>query len=158
VPADLPFDVVVTGSGDLNLAHRAALTHASTARGDLIIKSCAGGMTAKTGRGNVIVYAHRGALDVHTRVGDMQAFVPEPGQHIRLITGQGTVQCHVPESLEFEVDARAEVGKIKNSFGLEVQTVGKYGAVMAGARGGGSVKIVLRTGSGHLSLSPHRFD
>ncbi|MBX3463674.1 MAG: hypothetical protein KF830_10910 [Planctomycetes bacterium] len=157
LPADLPLEVRIQGNGHVTVGNRLAETVVETGRGDLRFEACAGGVRARTGRGMVIAFEHRGDLDVVSKVGDMQAFVREPGERIRLATGQGTVQCHVPAEADFEVDARAETGRVGNGFGLPSETVGRFGAVLAGVRGSGRTKIVLRTGSGHLSLSPHRF-
>ena len=157
VPPDIPLEVRIRANGDITIANRRAATDAETGRGDLRFPACSGGLRARTGRGNVIAYEHRGDLDILTKVGDMQVFVPEPGERIRLVTGQGTVQCFVPVALDFELDARAETGRAAaKAFGLESETVGEYGAVLMGVRGTGRTKIVLRTGSGHLSLSPHK--
>lgn len=158
VPPDVALELRILSNGDATVANRQAPTDVSTGRGDLRFPACSGGLRAKTGRGNVIVYDHRGDLDIVTKVGNMQAFVVEPGERIRLGTGEGTVQCHVPAGLDFELDARAETGKaVADGFGLESQSVGEYGAVLTGLRGTGRTKIVLRTGSGHLSLSPRNF-
>ncbi len=157
LPAELPVEVRIRGNGHVTVANRRAETVVDTGRGDLRFEACAGAVRARTGRGMVIAFEHRGDLDVHCKVGDMQAFVREPGERIRLVTGQGTVQCHVPTALEFDLDARAETGRIGNGFGLTTERVGEFGAVLTGVRGAGRTKIVLRTGSGHLSLSPHRF-
>jgi hypothetical protein len=158
LPPDLPVELVITGSGHVTMAGRTGATKAETGRGDLRFEGCAGGVSARTGRGNVIVFEHRGELDVHTMVGDMQAFVREPARRIRLVTGQGTVQLLVPAATPFDVDARAELGKIGNGFGLVAQKVARYGAAMVGRQGAGSVAIVLRTGAGHLAFSPKSFD
>jgi hypothetical protein len=155
VPPEILLEVHVRGNGNINVKNRRAATDVRTARGDLRLEQCIGSLRGRTGRGNVIVNDHRGDLDIVAKVGNMQAFVDEPGEHIRLVTGEGTVQCHVPDELDFQLDARAETGKaVASGFGLKSETVDKYGAVLTGAQGSGRTKIVLRTGSGHLSLSP----
>ena len=154
LPADLPLAIVISGSGHVTVANRTASTHVETGRGDLRFEHCAGGVKAETGRGMVIAFDHRGNLDIDTKVGDMQAFVREPGDLIRLVTGKGTVQCHVPPTIEFDLDARAEVGHIGNGFGLQAQPVLDFGRVLLGKRGSARTKVVLRTGSGHLSIAP----
>ena len=156
LPADLPLTIVISGSGHVTVANRTARTHVETGRGDLRFEHCAGGVKAATGRGMVIAFDHRGNLDIQAMVGDMQAFVREPGDLIRLDTGKGTVQCHVPSSIEFDLDARAEVGHIGNGFGLESERVREFGCVLVGKRGSARTKVVLRTGSGHLSIAPSR--
>jgi hypothetical protein len=158
LPADIELEVVVAENGHVTLEDRAARSLVTTGRGDLRFGRCAGGIEARTGRGTVIVFGHRGDLDVHTMVGDLNVFVAEPGERIRLITGKGTVQCHVPESIEFEVDARAEVGRVGNGFGLEVQSIGDFGAALVGRRGAGTTAVVLRTGSGRISFTPRKAD
>ena len=100
----------------------------------------------------LIAFGHRGDLDVRSGSGDMQAFVEQPGAKITLSTGKGTVQCHVPDDLAFEVDARAEIGRVGDDFGLMVQKVGDYSASLAGKVGAGTTKIVLRTAAGHIGL------
>ncbi len=158
VPPTLPVEVVVGGSGHVTLADRAAATKVTTGRGDLRFERCTGSLTARTGRGNVIAFEHRGDIDLDAGFGDMQVFVRQPGGHIRLVTGQGTVQCHVPPTTGFEVDAAASIGRIGNGFGLEAQKPTQYSAVLRGKVGDGATSIVLRTGSGHLSLSPKVYD
>lgn len=156
VPPGVELEIVVAGNGHVTVANRAAPTRVETGRGDLRFENCSGNLVGRTGRGYVIAFGHRGILDVDTRAGDMQAFVEEPGALIRLVTGQGTVQCQVPADSGLDVDARAEQGKIGNGFGLEVQRVGTYGAALVGKVGSARTKVVLRTGSGHLSIAPQR--
>jgi hypothetical protein len=154
LPAELPLEIVIAGSGHVTLARRQARSKVKTGRGDLRFEDCHGGVQARTGRGNVIAFGHHGDLDVHTTVGDMQAFVETPDKLCRLVTGQGTVQLHVPRETPFDVDARAEIGRIGNGFGLTAQTVARYGAALVGKQGAASTAVVMRTGAGHLSFTP----
>ena len=158
VPAGIELEVIVSENGHVTLEDRGARSVVRTGRGDLRFGRCAGGVEARTGRGTVLAFGHRGDLDVRSMAGDVQALVEQPGDDIRLVTGQGTVQCRVPESLQFELDARAEIGKIGTGFDLEVQRVGEFGAVLVGREGAGSTRVVLRTGSGHIAFVPHKFD
>ena len=153
LPADMPLEIVITGSGHVTLGDRKAPSQVRTGRGDLRFENCAGGVVAKTGSGNVIAFGHRGDVDLQTNLGDMQVFVREPGSKVRLITGQGTVQCYLPTVAQFEVDARVEKGKIGNSFGLTAERVQEFGAVLVGTVGSGATKVILRSGSGHIALS-----
>lgn len=156
LPADLPLEVVVAGNGHVTMADRTAPTRVRTGRGDLRFERCKADVAARTGTGNVIAFDQAGDVDLETGLGDMQVFVQQPARSITLVTGQGTVQCHVPPTCGFVVDAVASVGKIGNGFGLDAEQKG-YSAELRGAQGDGAVKIVLRTGSGHLSLSPKRW-
>ncbi|HEX6813761.1 MAG TPA: DUF4097 family beta strand repeat-containing protein [Planctomycetota bacterium] len=158
VPADLPLAIVITGSGHVTVANRKASTNVNTGRGDLRFEHCASLVKAETGRGTVIAFDHRGDLDIRTMIGDMQAFVREPRELIRLETGKGTVQCHVPATIEFNLDARAEIGHIGNGFGLRAEKVLDFGRVLVGKRGSARTEVVLRTGSGHLSIGPRDFE
>ena len=157
VPSDLTLEIAVAGSGHITVANRRGRTLIDTGRGDLRFEHCRGPVRAKTGRGMVIAFDHVGDLDLHTVVGDIQAFVAEPAALLRLVSGKGTVQCGVPASCEFDLDARAEIGRIGADFGLVGETVGTYGAALVGKRGSGRTKVVLRTGSGHLAFKEHRF-
>lgn len=152
LPAALELEVLIRGNGHVVVANRRAAVQVETGRGDLRFEYLHGAVKARTGRGNVIAIDHRGPLDIVTMVGDMQAFVREPDRAINLATGHGTVQCLIPEGLGFEVDARAEVGRIRNRFGVPVERDG-YRASMVGRHGTGGPTIVLRTGQGDLSLA-----
>lgn len=154
VPPELPLEIVIRGSGHVTLGERKAASQVRTGRGDLRFEHCSAGVAAKTGSGNVIAFGQRGDVDLQTNLGDMQVFVREPGSKVRLITGQGTVQCYLPTSAQFEVDARVEKGRIGNGFGLTAETVQEFGAVLVGRLGDGATKVVLRSGSGHIALSP----
>lgn len=158
VLATMPIEVVVSNNGHVTMVGRKAFSKIRTRRGDLRFERCFGGIEANTGQGVLIAYDHEGDLDVSTGLGDMQVFLTKLGKRVTLSTGQGTVQCHVPGESEFEVDARAEIGRIGNDFGFEVRKVGDYSAAMTGVRGGGEAEVILRTASGHISLIRRSID
>lgn len=158
IPGDLAIEIAIAGSGHVTVANRSGRTAVETGRGDLRFERCRGPVWAKTGRGMVIAFDHCGDLDIQTLVGDMQAFVKQPGALIRLVSGHGTVQCGVPADCEFDLDARAEIGRIGADFDLTAETVGSYGAALAATRGSARTKVVLRTGSGHLAFRVKKFD
>lgn len=158
VPGGIPLEIKVAGSGNITLDHRNAASKASTARGDLRFQWCVGALEARTGRGNVIVIDHQGDVDIDVGIGDMQAFVEQPGTQLRLVTGQGTLQCHVPTALDFEADAAVAVGHISNGFGFAVEKTGDYSAALRGKQGSGRTRVVLRSGAGTVSLIPKKFD
>lgn len=157
LPAGLQLEVAIAGSGHVTIANRAGGTSVQTARGDLRFERCAGPVRAKTGSGNVIAFDHQGDLDLLTGAGDMQAFVRKPAAELRLVTGRGTVQCGVPEACEFDLDGRAEIGRIGVDFGLQATKVGEFGAAVVGRRGAATTKVVLRTASGHLAFRSKAF-
>lgn len=156
VPAALELEVVVANNGKVTVANRQAPLKVTTGRGDLRFENCRGGIKAQTGRGMVIAFGVVGRIDIEAGVGDMQAFVPGPGDLIRLRTGQGTIQCYVPEATGFVCSARTEAGFVGSSFGLPIETTTGYGKAMTGQHGDGRTKIVLSTGSGYLSLQKHQ--
>lgn len=157
VPAGLHLEVAIAGSGHVTIANRTGKTVVETGRGDLRFERCQGAVRARTGDGNVIAFDHEGDLDLFSGVGDMQAFVRKPGLQLQLVTGKGTVQCGVPTACEFDVDGRAEVGKIGADFGLQPEKVGEFGAALVGKQGSGRTKVVLRTESGHLAFRAKTF-
>ena len=152
IPSTMPLQVVVKHNGHVTLMDREAPSKVVTKRGDLRFERCRGSIEANTGQGMLIAFGHEGDIDVRTGLGDMQVFVTKPGDQIVLSTGKGTVQCHVPEGIDCEVDARAEIGKIGSDFGFEVRKVGEYSAAMTGKLGTAETRVLLRTGSGHISL------
>jgi hypothetical protein len=158
LPSAIALEIAVQGNGHVTVGHRTGSTLVRTGRGDLRFEAVAGPVRGETGRGYVIAFDHRGDLDLSTKVGDVQAFVREPGTTLRLATGQGTVQCGVPETTGFEIDARAQIGRIGADFGLVATRVGEFGASLVGERGSKRTKVVLRTGSGHLAFKAKRFD
>lgn len=158
LPADLPLTIAIGGSGHLVAEQWRAPLRLETQRGDLRAMGCHGTAILRTGKGNTIVYDHVGDLDVQQKAGDMQVFVRGPQQEIRLVTGFGNVQCLIPPDAGFRVDARSETGKMANGFGLPIERPSAYSAVMLGSRGDGATAIVMRTGTGHLSLSHKVFD
>lgn len=153
LPAELPLELEVEHSGHVTLADRVGTTKVRTKRGDLRFERCRGDLHARTGTGNVIAFDQEGEVNLETGLGDMQVFVRKPARKITLMTGQGTVQCFVPRGAQFEVDAVASVGKVGNGFGLANEQNG-YSGALRGQVGSADLRIVLRTGSGHLMLSP----
>jgi hypothetical protein len=131
--------------------------HLTTQRGDLSLLRCSGPAQLKTGRGNTLVSDHCGDIDVEAMVGDMQVFVREPGKRIKLVTGEGNVQCLVPPDTGFRLDARTTTGKVANGFGVPLERV-EYTSSMVGERGDARTSIVMRAETGHLSLSHKRFE
>lgn len=158
VPPELELEIVVAGSGRLWAQGRRAATRLATGRGDLDLLDSAGPAELRSGAGNITVYEHRGDLDVRILVGSMQIYVREPAREITLVTGAGNIQCLIPPETGFRVSARTETGKLANGFGLPIEKPTPYSAVTVGAHGDGATSIVMRSDSGHLSLSHKRFD
>jgi hypothetical protein len=156
LPAGLELEVLVGNNGKVTVANRRAALKVTTGRGDLRFENCHGGIKAQTGRGMVIAFGVVGRIDIEAGIGDMQAFVPGPDDLIRLRTGQGTIQCYVPEATGFVCSARTEAGFVGSSFGLPIESTTGYGKAMTGQHGDGRTKIVLSTGSGYLSLQKHQ--
>jgi hypothetical protein len=159
LPAEIEVDVQVVGipggigSGHLVVSDRRADVRMSTGRGDMRLENCRGSARLRTGGGMSIVIGHEGNLDLQSRGGDIQAFLRQAADDILLATGQGNVQCHVPRETGFRLDARTEMGKLANGFGLPMERVQDYGGVMRGTHGDGRTRIVLRSASGHLSMT-----
>ncbi len=158
LPAELPVTIEIAQNGHVTAKDRRGPLTVRTGRGDLHFETCVGRIEAATGRGNTIAYEHRGDLVLRADVGDMQVFVREPDQEVRLETGVGTIQCYVPPTASFRLDARAQIGKCHSAFGFPVENPAKYSAVMIGARGDATTRIMLRTGKGHLSLGSKAFE
>jgi hypothetical protein len=158
LPADVALTMTVAESGHLVVEDRRAAVRMSTQHGDLRLMRCQGPARIHTGRGMTIVYDHRGQLDVESGVGDVQVVVREPGPLLRLVTGIGNVQCLVPPDTGFRLDARTESGRVANGFGIVKERLSGQGAAMSGTRGDSRTEIVMRAGTGFLSLSYKTFD
>jgi hypothetical protein len=157
LPPELAVVVEVEGSGHLEATGREAPLRMATQRGDLRVMQCHGPTKVRTGQGMTIIYDHCGDLDVEVRGGDIQAFVRQPGSRLRLVTGQGNVQCHVPQETGFRLDGRTQTGKVANGFGIPLER-NDYTSTMVGERGDARCQIVLRTETGFLSLSHKKFE
>lgn len=152
VPADLELEVVLANNGQVMVANRRAPLKVTTGRGDLRFQNCEGGVKAQTGRGNVIAFGAKGRIDIETMVGDMQVFVQEPGDLLRLCTGQWHDPVPHPTEHRLRVQrARADRPR-RQQFRPHAGEDDGYGAAMTGQHGDGRTKIVLATGSGYLSL------
>lgn len=159
LPRDLAVEVELTGSGHLTATDRAAPVRLTTERGDLRIVQCTGGAVLRTGAGMTIVDRHEGDLDVLAKVGDMQIWVRKPGDKVLLVTGSGTIQCHLPPDAGFELDGRTMQGKAgAGDFGIQAQAVKDFGRVLQGVHGDGHTSVVMRSGMGNLLLRSHTFE
>jgi hypothetical protein len=158
LPADLAVGLHVAESGHLVVEDRRGAVTMSTQHGDLRLMRCHGAARIHTGRGMTIVYDHRGQLDAESGVGDQQVVVREPGPLLRLVTGIGNLQCLVPPATGFRLDARTESGRVANGFGIVKERLSGQGAAMSGIHGDGRTEIVMRAGTGFLSLSYKTFD
>ncbi len=158
VPPGIPLEIKVAGSGNVTLDHRNASSKITTGRGDLRVQWSAGALEASTRRGNVIVIEHGGDVDVDVGVGDLQVFVAQPDKLIRLVTGQGSLQCHVPKTTQLDLDVAVAIGHISNGFGFKEEKTGDYSAAMRGRLGDGRTKVVLRSGAGTVSVIPKEFE
>jgi hypothetical protein len=157
LPPGVDVTLAIAGSGHIEAEGLEGSLDLATRRGDLRLMRCSGSTVLRTSQGMTIVYDHRGDLDIKATLGDMQVFVREPGKVLRLVTGQGNVQCLIPADTGFRLDARAQTGKVANGFGFPVDQ-SSYTGVMVGDRGDQRTQIVLRTEKGHLSLSHKTFD
>jgi hypothetical protein len=155
LPAELGLEIAVRGNGHVTVARRTGPVRVTTGRGDLRFENCQGGVVAKTGRGVVIAFGMGGALDIESAHGDMQVFVPQPGDLLRLRTGQGTIQCFLPKDAGFVCNARTETGRVGGAFGLHTESTTRFGMAMTGQHGDGRTKVVLMTGSGYIALQQH---
>jgi hypothetical protein len=153
LPADVAVDIEVSGSGRLAAGERRAPVRLATHRGELSLSHCEGPAQLRTGSGATLVDWHRGDLAVEAAMGDIQAFVREPGSSIKLVTGLGNVMCFLPPDAGFEADVRTDKGKVANAFGLPVERVQDFGAAMSGRHGNGRTRIVMRSGGGLLALN-----
>lgn len=157
LPDLVDVEVVVRGSGHLTAEDRRGSTRLDTARGDLRLARCHGSARLHTGKGTTIVFDHRGDLEVEAEVGEVQAFVPQPGERLTLATGLGNVMVFLPPEAGFRVDARALRGKIASAFGQVARRVQDYGAVLEGTHGDGRTSLVIRTGSGQVAVNRRNF-
>lgn len=159
LPPDLEIEVEVSGSGHLTAVGRRAAVRLVTGRGDLRISRCQGPAVLRTGGGMTIVDGHAGDVDVHATVGDMQIWVRQPADTVKLVTGSGTIQCHLPPSSGFRLDGRTLQGKAGAAeFDIQPQPVLEFGRVIAGVYGDGRTAVLMHTGIGNLSLRAHTFE
>jgi hypothetical protein len=155
MPDKVSIDCQIEQAGQVTVDGRHADVTVKTGRGDLRVTACEGRCELLTGAGNTLVHDHRGDLFARAKAGEMQIWITEPGKDLRLVTGQGGVQCHIPADAGFRLDARTLEGKVSaKAFAIQGVQGEDYGAAMTGTHGDGKTEIVMRTGSGYLSLTP----
>jgi len=156
LPAALEVEVLVTGGGQVTVADRTGDVQLRSGHGDLQLTGCSGAAKLHSGGGSVLVYRHHGDLEVDTMVGDVQVWMQAAGRKLILVTGSGNIQCRIPWACGFQLDARTMEGRVvAKDFGLEARAQGAHGAVMRGTHGDGMTELVLHTGAGYVSVSPH---
>lgn len=159
LPADVAVEIEVAGSGHLTATNRQADVHLTTGRGDLRISCCQGKAVLVTGAGTTIVDRHEGDLEVRAGAGDMQVWVRQPADEVKLVTGPGNIRCHLPPTCGFQLDGRTQQGKAgAGGFGIQAERKLEFASVIRGIHGDGRTQVVLRSAMGNLSLQPHVFE
>lgn len=123
-----------------------------TGVGDVVLKNCRGNARLRTGKGQIIVDAHKGALDAETASGTMLVFVSELGQKgMRLVSGAGGIQAHLPRDAAFALDLRVYEGKYDCTWMFPVER--RDGGIFAkGVVGKGVVPVFISSRTGSVSL------
>lgn len=171
VPPDVSVEARTNFGAMAGFNHRGSLVLES-GRGAMHLDRCVGDVALRTVDGDVMVEAHRGGLDIEVRAASprdrdksaavpsgvgrtMQVFVAELGASgVRLFTEHGGIQAHVPAEASFELDAKTEVGRARNSFGIEAVPIPgtTHGLSMRGRVGEGGPRVELHAEVGNVSV------
>lgn len=157
------------GSGSITLTDIGGSVDAATGSGSIKADGIAGAFDARAGSGLVtLVQAAAGDVNVATgsgssdlrgvdgalqaRAGSGRISVQgEPRGRWDLTTGSGSIRVDVPADAAFELDARANSGRIQTSHPVTMQGAIEEGHVSGQVRGGGPV-LHMRSGSGSITI------
>ena len=124
-----------------------------TGYGQIHLRHVHGDAVLRTNHGNVTVDHHRGGVDLEIDVGAVMLWIDELGQStVRAVTREGNVNVRLDPSEVISVDARTELGRVMNTFGIPIESMGKFGAKMVGTNGMRGGSVILRTERGHVAL------
>lgn len=142
LPATLRVELVM-GEGHSSIIGMQSGASVETGRGILLLKQCRGDSRMRTGKGDLTIDAHQGSLDAETAAGKIVAFVDELGSKgMRLVSGSGGIQAHLPREAAFSLDMRAPEGKLDATWLFPIRR--EHGGVfMSGTVGNGDRKSVV---------------
>jgi len=143
-----------TGSGDVSINGVNGTVKASTGSGDVRTTDLTGTLNAGTGSGSVDASGAITAFDAGTGSGsirvDSSAALAEKS---KASTGSGNVRVKLPAEAAFTADLKTHSGTVECNLPIEVTHTDKKALV--GNVNGGGPELVLRAGSGNLSVEAH---
>lgn len=151
VPKSLRVELVL-GDGHGSIIGMQGGASIETGHGILLLKRCLGDARLRSGKGDLTIDSHRGGIDAETGTGKIVAFVDEVREKgVRLVSGNGGIQAHLPRDAAFTLDMRAPEGKLDATWQLPIKR--EHGGVfMAGAVGGGGPLVYIESLTGSVSL------
>ena len=151
IPKTLRVDLVI-GDGNASVIGMQSGAGVETGRGILLLKQCSGDSRMRSGKGDLTVDSHMGALDAETGAGKIVAFVDALGaKGLRLVSGSGGIQAHLPRESAFTLDMRAPEGKVDATWQFPIRR--EHGGVfMSGTVGVGGPLVYIESLAGSVSL------
>jgi hypothetical protein len=139
---------LATGSGDIHVSGMEAPIAADTGSGDVDVQTL-GTVDLSTGSGDVV--ASGGAGSVFTGSGDVRYAVDtDASGTLRIRTGSGDVHLVLPRGLGVDIDAQTGSGDVSVAVGGVV--LSRDGSVRLSVNGGGTLQLLVETGSGDVDL------
>ena len=122
---------------------------ASTSSGDFEVESMIGSAEFSSSSGDIEIAAMEGSLSASTSSGDVSVALTK-SSIVEISTGSGGVRLTAPSSITADVDFRGGSIRIDRDFGFagEVKRRSAEGRI-----GGGGPSLMVRTGSGSVTLA-----
>jgi hypothetical protein len=170
ISGELVFD---TGSGAINGSGLQGTVQSDTGSGKIIIDGLQGDLSADTGSGSISAAGLSGSFAGDTGSGSISVsgslsrFTADTGSGSVTIrsdqpllndslvdTGSGSISVFLPETAAFQLEARSASSSVSVDF-PNLANVQSSGNAFAATVNQGSVKLVLDTGSGQISVAPN---
>ncbi len=140
-----------TGSGSIHASGIAGGFEGHTGSGSVELEqTTSGSVRVSTGSGDVELRGIQGSLQAETGSGSLEVD-GKPSGEWNLRTSSGEVKLRVPAQSSFDLDASTSSGSVSASMPMTVQGRIERKQVH-GKVGNGGVPVVVRTGSGDISI------
>jgi DUF4097 and DUF4098 domain-containing protein YvlB len=145
-------------SGDVTVQARTPQVRAKAVSGTVEVRSPAERVVASSVSGQVRVFgdAMRSA-EVETVSGSvLLEGAPARGANVNINSHSGQVDLRLPRNVAAEFEVRSFSGNIRNGFGPDAERTSRYapGRELRFTAGQGGARIVVRTFSGSVNLTP----
>lgn len=136
VPAEIELSEISLVNGSLEL---------DGVRGEVEVSLVNGALEARNLGGDADLSTVNGSIDARfDRLGG--------SQRLEIASVNGSIELHVPEDADAEIEAETVHGRIRNDFGLEVEKDRWVGSELRGRLGTGSARVSLENVNGSIEI------
>jgi DUF4097 and DUF4098 domain-containing protein YvlB len=144
-----------TGDGAIRVSRVNGQVNARTGDGSIHIDEATGRVEANTGDGAIDLTGRLEALNVKTGDGSIRVGVEQGSTLVtdwHITTGDGAIDVRLPATLDAEIDAHANDGRVRADGLSGVTEEGRNGRTLKGRLGNGGRVLRIRTGDGGIAI------